>query len=98
MQVSYQPGKADTPFAKKYGHLAGAEIRTVAEAFSQFTDMLGTPINALYKGMATDLVGSLHLIVVNARFNKDAVMAGIISMFSTVAALIKISFGALAIC
>jgi hypothetical protein len=85
MQVSYQPGKADTPFAKKYGHLAGAEIRTVAEAFSQFTDMLGTPINALYKGMATDLVGSLHLIVVNARFNKDAVFSlGLVSALDLV--------------
>jgi len=84
-EVSYQPGKADTPFAKKYGHLAGAEIRTVAEAFSQFTDMLGTPINALYKGMATDLVGSLHLIVVNARFNKDAVFSlGLVSALDLV--------------
>jgi len=74
-EISYQPGKADTDFARKYGHLAGAEIRTVGEAFTQFTDMLGTPVNALYKGICTDLVGSLHLIVVNARFNKDPVFS-----------------------
>lgn len=84
-EVSYVPGKADTPFAKKYGHLAGAEIRTVAEAFSQFTDMLGTPVNALYKGMCSDLVGSLHLIVVNARFNKDPLFSlGLIASLNLV--------------
>ncbi|KAL3787189.1 hypothetical protein HJC23_010199 [Cyclotella cryptica] len=84
-ELSYQPGKADTPFAKKYGHLAGAQIRTVAEAFSAFTDMLGTPINALYKGICTDLVGSLHLIVVNARFNPNAIFSlGLVSSLSLV--------------
>jgi len=74
-EVQYSPGKADTDFARKYGHLAGADVRTVGEAFTQFTDILGTPINALYKGTFTDLVGSLHLITVNARFQKDAVFA-----------------------
>lgn len=74
-EVSYQPGKADSDFARKYGHLAGAQIRTVGEAFTQFTDMLGSPVNALYKGICTDLVGSLHLIVVNARFNRDPVFS-----------------------
>merc|ERR1712087_678449 len=72
-EVSYSPGQADTDFARKYGHLAGAKIRTVGEAFNAFTDMLGTPVNALYKGICTDLVGSLHLIMVNARFQSDAV-------------------------
>jgi hypothetical protein len=84
-EISYAPGQADTPFAKKYGHLAGAEIRTVGEAFTQFTDMLGTPVNALYKGICTDLVGSLHLIVVNARFQKDLVFSlGLISVLDLV--------------
>jgi hypothetical protein len=74
-EVSYLPGKADTDFARKYGHLAGAKIRTVGEAFTEFTNMLGTPVNALYKGICTDLVGSLHLIVVTARFKKDPVFS-----------------------
>lgn len=84
-EVSYLPGKADTDFARKYGHLAGAEVRTVGEAFTQFTDMLGTPVNALYKGICTDLVGSLHLIVVNARFNKDPVFSlGLVAVLDLV--------------
>lgn len=72
-ELQYSPGKADTDFARKYGHLAGEEVRTVGEAFTVFTELLGTPINALYKGMCTDLVGSLHLVMVNARFQRDPV-------------------------
>jgi len=74
-EIEYSPGKADTEFARKYGHLAGQQVRTVGEAFTQFTDILGTPVNALYKGTMTDLVGSLHLIQVNARFERDPVFS-----------------------
>jgi hypothetical protein len=83
--IQYSPGKADSDFARKYGHLAGAELRTVGEAFNQFTDILGTPVNALYKGICTDLVGSLHLIMVNARFERDAVFSlGLVSVLDLV--------------
>mmetsp|Transcript_4208 Transcript_4208/g.5501 ORF Transcript_4208/g.5501 Transcript_4208/m.5501 type:complete len:322 (+) Transcript_4208:42-1007(+) len=84
-EVSYSPGKADTDFARKYGHLAGAEIKTVGEAFTTFTDILGTPVNALYKGICTDLVGSLHLIMVNARFQRDPVFSlGLVTVLDLV--------------
>jgi len=83
--IEYSPGKADTDFARKYGHLAGADVRTVGEAFTQFTDILGTPVNALYKGICTDLVGSLHLIMVNARFQKDPVFSlGLVTVLDLV--------------
>ncbi|KAL7536152.1 hypothetical protein ACHAXR_006947, partial [Thalassiosira sp. AJA248-18] len=83
--IEYSPGKANHPFAQKYGSLAGADVKTVGEAFTSFSDELGTPVNALYKGMCTDLVGSLHLIMVNARFEKDAVFSlGLVSALDLV--------------
>lgn len=71
--MKYKPGQAGTAFAKKYGHLVGANVRTVGEAFADFTKEFGLSVNALYKNMVTDIVGTTHLILVNARFKKDAV-------------------------
>jgi len=74
-QIAYQPGAADTDFARKYGgpEYVNAEVRTVGEAFTAFTKEYGFQVNALYKNMVTDIVGTIHLITVNARFVQDPV-------------------------
>jgi len=88
-QIAYQPGKADTDFARKFGgdEYINAEIRTVGEAFAAFTVEYGYSINALYKNMVNDIVGTVHLITVNARFVRDPVWS--LGMLTTLELLLK---------
>lgn len=88
-QIAYQPGAADTDFARKFGgpEYVNAEIPTVGEAFGVFTKEYGYSINALYKNMVNDIVGTVHLITVNARFVQDPVWS--LGILSTLELLLK---------
>jgi len=79
-ELDYKPGVANAELARRFGHLSGAPVKTVGEAFTEFTSLLGCTLNALYKNMVTDMVGSTHLTVVDARFKRDAIWSlGMIS-------------------
>mmetsp|Transcript_11841 Transcript_11841/g.25942 ORF Transcript_11841/g.25942 Transcript_11841/m.25942 type:complete len:300 (-) Transcript_11841:185-1084(-) len=73
--VGYQAGKADHPFAKRFGDLAGKKVKTVGESMEEFVGGLDCTINPLYRSMLTDLVGTTHLTTVDARFTYDKVWA-----------------------
>jgi hypothetical protein len=83
----YKPAASSHPFAQKFKHLKGAQIRTVGEAFAEFTKILGSPVNALYKNMVTDIVGTTHLTVVNARFARNSIWS--LGMISALELLLK---------
>merc|ERR1712157_290703 len=85
--MGYQPGMADTEFARRYRQTKGAKIKTVGEAFADFTKSLQVPVNALYKNMITDIVGTTHLTVVNARFERDGIWC--LGMISALDLLLK---------
>ncbi|GMH80794.1 hypothetical protein TrST_g14382 [Triparma strigata] len=72
-QAPSEAGKADHPFAKRFGHLANADVPTVSDAMAIFTDAIGGPINTLYRNSMSDLVATTHLSVVDARFKIDPV-------------------------
>lgn len=73
VQYTYKAGNANTEFAKRFGHLADVKVKTVGEAFADFTKTYGTPVNPLYKNMITDIVGTTHLTLVNCRFERDPI-------------------------
>lgn len=82
--TNYKAGVADSDFARLFGSEAGKKRKTVGQAFADFTEKFGSPINALYKNMMSDLVGTCHLTVSDARFVRDPIWSlGIITALET---------------
>lgn len=86
-QYNYKAGGAQTEFADRFRHLADAKIKTVGESFAEFTQYYGRPVNPLYKNMMTDLVGTTHLTVVNARFVRNPIWS--LGLIATLDLLLK---------
>lgn len=87
LQFQYKAGNAETDFAKRFGHLADTKVKTVGEAFADFTQEYGTPVNPLYKNMITDIVGTTHLTLVNCRFERDSIWS--LGLLTTLDLLLK---------
>jgi len=85
--MGYQAGKAEHPFAKRFGHLAGRKVKSVSESMKDFTEKLGTIINPLYRSMIADIVSTTHLTVVDARFTYDKIWA--LGLISSMEVLLK---------
>jgi len=88
-QTGYAAGKANTEFARRFGHRAGMKVPTVSDSMTKFTADLDQPINALYRNYVTDLVATTHLTVVDARWSYDAVWA--LGMETVLDLLLKVS-------
>jgi hypothetical protein len=86
-ELSYEPGKADTDFARRFGDRAGKDVKTVGEAFADFTKRLGHPVQALYRNGVSDIVGTTHLIMISVRFEIDGIWS--LGLLATLDLLLK---------
>mmetsp|Transcript_17128 Transcript_17128/g.25030 ORF Transcript_17128/g.25030 Transcript_17128/m.25030 type:complete len:356 (-) Transcript_17128:348-1415(-) len=81
-QVLDADGNPDTEFFRRFGHLKGAEVKTVSQTMKAFNDKYRRPIFAQYRNIVTEILQSTHLTVVCAMFTYDNVFAfGLNTMF-----------------